>query len=51
MRFDSAKTAEAVFGLIMRRMIKDYKIMFDRFETMDQPSFFFRHCGARLSRL
>jgi len=35
---DSAKTAEAVRPNI-EAMIKDYKIMFDRFETMDQPSF------------
>lgn len=35
---DSAETAEAVRPNI-EAMIKDYKIMFDRFETMDQPSF------------
>ena len=35
---DSAETAEAVRPNI-EAMIKDYKVMFNRFETMDQPSF------------
>ncbi len=35
---DSAETAETVRPNI-EAMIKDYKVMFDRFETMDQPSF------------